>query len=95
MVYGFERSGSSGYYGCDVRRAVYACRMPTITIRVTEVEKHDIETEAESLGQTTSEYVRRSLNIRAEHEDVIGELLNSVEQLWARVEKIEQKVGSR
>lgn len=66
--------------------------MPTITIRLTDTEKTDLERTSRVAGKNVSDYVRESLDLREQQAtilDVIADLANVV----ARVERLEEMAG--
>jgi len=66
--------------------------MPTITIRVTDTERADLESAARRSGHTLSEYVRATLDLR-HNEDVIAGLNVRVEEMWTRLQRLEELAG--
>jgi hypothetical protein len=65
--------------------------MPTITIRLREDEKADLEALALAAGQNVSDYVRETLALRRSVVDNVLDGLNvRVEELWTRVQRLEQ-----
>lgn len=74
--------------------------MPTITIRVTDPEKADLESAAQREGKNVSDYVRETLALRdvgvSELERIdhnIAALGNAQQAIFTRLERLERMAG--
>lgn len=66
--------------------------MPTITIRLSKDEKADLESAARLSGQSLSDYVRETLDLRRSDNAISG--LNArVEDMWTRLARLEDLAG--
>lgn len=69
--------------------------MPTITIRLSKDEKAALEAayaEWAEPGQTVSDYVRETLNLRR-NDDAISGLNTRVDDMWVRLARLEELAG--
>lgn len=64
--------------------------MPTITIRVSAEHKAEIERKAGTAGISVSDLVRIALDL---HENDIAGLNVRVEEMWRRMERLEELAG--
>lgn len=67
----------------------YNCRMPTVTVRLSAQEKHQLVRDAHSRGVPVSELVRDALGVRG------GDLEGRVEDLERRMRELERLAGAQ
>lgn len=62
--------------------------MATITFRLADTEKADLETAARREGLSVSDYIRQTLDLR---DQVLGKA--TADELWEKVARLEQIAG--